>query len=225
MRAFCLWLGWQIVLLCFVIIYKSNWERNDKILLLNFSTSICFFDIFETIVAVILRIFFFFLGNIYNQVRDNPKEQRLYKKLKVLNNYQKSYGVEAILNKRLKDLRNKVGQWLIFIYSLFYFSTQTIVNSTLLFGRTPFSKTENFALLVSFPIKIITGVALGSRGWSITDPLPVKWWSSSIIHYSVDILLIWNNSWVFSHQHVNRSFESNVCPKSTKCCAKTYREF
>lgn len=48
------------------------------------------------------------LGNIYNQVRDNPKEQRLYKKLKAYNNYHKAYGVDAILNKRLRDLRAKV---------------------------------------------------------------------------------------------------------------------
>ncbi|CAG9863610.1 unnamed protein product [Phyllotreta striolata] len=48
--------------------------------------------------------------NIYNQVRDNPKEQRLYKKLKALNNYQKCHGVEAILSKRLKDLRAKLSE-------------------------------------------------------------------------------------------------------------------
>ncbi|XP_023311442.1 KAT8 regulatory NSL complex subunit 2 isoform X2 [Anoplophora glabripennis] len=46
--------------------------------------------------------------NIYNQVRDNPKEQRLYKKLKAYNNYHKAYGVDAILNKRLRDLRAKI---------------------------------------------------------------------------------------------------------------------
>nr|CAH7762241.1 unnamed protein product [Callosobruchus chinensis] len=46
--------------------------------------------------------------NIYNQVRDNPKEQRLYKKLKALNNYHRVHGVDAILSKRLKDLRSKL---------------------------------------------------------------------------------------------------------------------
>ncbi|KAG5891997.1 hypothetical protein JTB14_007745 [Gonioctena quinquepunctata] len=45
--------------------------------------------------------------NIYNQVRDNPKEQRLYKKLKALNNYHKYHGDDAILNKRLKEMRVK----------------------------------------------------------------------------------------------------------------------
>nr|XP_023020210.1 uncharacterized protein LOC111508826 [Leptinotarsa decemlineata] len=48
--------------------------------------------------------------NIYNQVRDNPKEQRLYKKLKALNSYHKCHGTDAILNKRLKDLRMKVSE-------------------------------------------------------------------------------------------------------------------
>ncbi|CAH1999792.1 unnamed protein product [Acanthoscelides obtectus] len=46
--------------------------------------------------------------NIYNQVRDNPKEQRLYKKLKALNNYHRLHGVDAILSKRLIDLRSKL---------------------------------------------------------------------------------------------------------------------
>jgi KAT8 regulatory NSL complex subunit 2 len=49
-----------------------------------------------------------FLGNIYNQIRENPKEQRLYKKLKALNKYHRTHGVEAILNKRLHDSRAKV---------------------------------------------------------------------------------------------------------------------
>lgn len=48
------------------------------------------------------------LGNIYNQIRENPKEQRLYKKLKALNKYNKTHGVEAILQKREHDLRVKV---------------------------------------------------------------------------------------------------------------------
>lgn len=46
--------------------------------------------------------------NIYNQVRDNPKEQRLYKKLKAYNKYHRTYGAEAILNKRSHDLRAKI---------------------------------------------------------------------------------------------------------------------
>lgn len=50
-----------------------------------------------------------FLGSIQNQVRDNIKEQRLYKKLKAYNMYHRKSGVEAILNKRLHDLRSKVG--------------------------------------------------------------------------------------------------------------------
>ncbi|CAG9820175.1 unnamed protein product [Phaedon cochleariae] len=46
---------------------------------------------------------------INSQVRDNPKEQRLYKKLKALNNYQKCHGTDGILNKKLKDLRVKIS--------------------------------------------------------------------------------------------------------------------
>lgn len=46
--------------------------------------------------------------NIYNQIRDNPKEQRLYKKLKVYNKYHKTHGVEAICNKRMHELRTKI---------------------------------------------------------------------------------------------------------------------
>ncbi|XP_057668725.1 KAT8 regulatory NSL complex subunit 2 isoform X1 [Diorhabda carinulata] len=48
--------------------------------------------------------------NIYNQIRDNPKEQRLYRKLKALNNYQKCHGTDAILSKRLRDLRMKSSE-------------------------------------------------------------------------------------------------------------------
>lgn len=48
------------------------------------------------------------LGSISSQVRDNPKEQRLYKKLKAYNQYHKKHGVDAILSKRMHDLRLKV---------------------------------------------------------------------------------------------------------------------
>ncbi|XP_050315976.1 KAT8 regulatory NSL complex subunit 2 isoform X2 [Anthonomus grandis grandis] len=46
--------------------------------------------------------------NICNQVRDNPKEQRLYEKLKHYNKYHKAFGEDAILEKRLHDLRTKI---------------------------------------------------------------------------------------------------------------------
>ncbi|KAK9873980.1 hypothetical protein WA026_002331 [Henosepilachna vigintioctopunctata] len=48
--------------------------------------------------------------NIFNQIRDNHKEQRLYKKLKAYNSYHKAHGVEAILSKKLYDLRAKVTE-------------------------------------------------------------------------------------------------------------------
>ncbi|XP_044746265.1 KAT8 regulatory NSL complex subunit 2 [Coccinella septempunctata] len=47
--------------------------------------------------------------NISNQIRDNPKEQRLFKKLKAYNSYHKVHGIEAIFNKRLRDLRSKAS--------------------------------------------------------------------------------------------------------------------
>ncbi|XP_076268139.1 KAT8 regulatory NSL complex subunit dim gamma-tubulin 1 isoform X2 [Rhynchophorus ferrugineus] len=50
--------------------------------------------------------------NIYNQVKDNPKEQRLYKKLKQYTKYHRAYGEEAILSKRLHDLRSKISDGL-----------------------------------------------------------------------------------------------------------------
>lgn len=49
------------------------------------------------------------LGSIQNQVRESVKEQRLYKKLKAYNSYHRKSGVEAILSKRLHDLRSKVS--------------------------------------------------------------------------------------------------------------------
>lgn len=48
-----------------------------------------------------------FVGSITNQIKTNPKEQKLYKKLKAYNSYHKRHGVEAILNKRLQNLRIK----------------------------------------------------------------------------------------------------------------------
>lgn len=47
--------------------------------------------------------------SITHQIHDNPKEQRLYKKLKAYNQYHKKHGVDAILGKRVHDLRMKVG--------------------------------------------------------------------------------------------------------------------
>ncbi|XP_044740441.1 KAT8 regulatory NSL complex subunit 2 isoform X2 [Chrysoperla carnea] len=49
------------------------------------------------------------LASIHNQVRDNPKEYKLYQKLKYLNSYQKRSGVEAILQKRVNDMRAKLS--------------------------------------------------------------------------------------------------------------------
>ncbi|XP_030765708.1 KAT8 regulatory NSL complex subunit 2 isoform X2 [Sitophilus oryzae] len=50
--------------------------------------------------------------NIYNQVKDNPKEQRLYRKLKQYIKYHHAYGQEAILSKRLHDIRAKISDGL-----------------------------------------------------------------------------------------------------------------
>lgn len=56
----------------------------------------------------LLIYFFSILGSIQNQLKDNPKEQRLYKKLKALNRYHKKNGEEAVLSKRVNELRVKV---------------------------------------------------------------------------------------------------------------------
>lgn len=48
-----------------------------------------------------------FAGSITNQVRTNPKEEKLYKKIKAYNSYHKKHGVEAILNKKVQTLRMK----------------------------------------------------------------------------------------------------------------------
>ncbi|XP_022911864.1 KAT8 regulatory NSL complex subunit 2 isoform X2 [Onthophagus taurus] len=48
--------------------------------------------------------------NIQNQVRDGIKDQRLYKKLKAYNLYHKKSGTDAILNKKLHDLRMKITE-------------------------------------------------------------------------------------------------------------------
>ncbi|CAG9761934.1 unnamed protein product [Ceutorhynchus assimilis] len=46
--------------------------------------------------------------NIYSQIREHPKEQRLYKKLKRFGNYNKSSGEDAINTRRLHDLRKRM---------------------------------------------------------------------------------------------------------------------
>lgn len=46
--------------------------------------------------------------SISNQSKDNPKEQRMYRKLKDLNHYHKKVGTDAILRKRLNELRMKI---------------------------------------------------------------------------------------------------------------------
>lgn len=49
-------------------------------------------------------------GSIHNQIRDNPKEQRLYKKLKAYNQYHKKHGIEAILSRRVNECRMKITE-------------------------------------------------------------------------------------------------------------------
>lgn len=43
-------------------------------------------------------------------MRNSPKEQRLYKKLKAYNSYHKRHNVEAILSKRIHNLRMKITE-------------------------------------------------------------------------------------------------------------------
>lgn len=92
------------------MVYLTSWHHTNEIVKF-IQTYMCLYMswyLFSCIFIPNLRFSISFSGNIYNQVRDNPKEQRLYKKLKALNNYQKCHGVDAILNKRLRDLRAKV---------------------------------------------------------------------------------------------------------------------
>lgn len=48
--------------------------------------------------------------SIANQVHENTKERRLYKKLKAYNSYHKRHGTEAICNKRLHERRLKITE-------------------------------------------------------------------------------------------------------------------
>lgn len=48
--------------------------------------------------------------SIHNQIRDSPKEQRLYKKLKAYNQYHKKNGIDAILHKRAHESRLKITE-------------------------------------------------------------------------------------------------------------------
>ncbi|XP_055700719.1 KAT8 regulatory NSL complex subunit 2 isoform X2 [Phlebotomus papatasi] len=45
--------------------------------------------------------------SIHNQSRDTPRERRLYRKLKALNQYHKKHGVEAVLHRKRLERRNK----------------------------------------------------------------------------------------------------------------------
>lgn len=46
--------------------------------------------------------------SIHNQSRETPRERRLYRKLKALNQYHKRHGVEAVLHRKRLEKRNKV---------------------------------------------------------------------------------------------------------------------
>ncbi|GAB0099882.1 KAT8 regulatory NSL complex subunit 2 [Sergentomyia squamirostris] len=45
--------------------------------------------------------------SIHNQTQDNPRERRLYRKLKALNQYHKRHGVEAVLHRKKLEKRSK----------------------------------------------------------------------------------------------------------------------
>ncbi|XP_059620244.1 KAT8 regulatory NSL complex subunit 2 [Phlebotomus argentipes] len=45
--------------------------------------------------------------SIHNQSRDTPRERRLYRKLKALNQYHKRHGVEAVLHRKRLERRSK----------------------------------------------------------------------------------------------------------------------
>ncbi|XP_049817859.1 MATH and LRR domain-containing protein PFE0570w-like isoform X2 [Aethina tumida] len=49
-------------------------------------------------------------STIYDQVKDNPKEKLLFKKLKAYKRYHKSSGPEAIMNKKLNDIKKHMSR-------------------------------------------------------------------------------------------------------------------
>lgn len=50
--------------------------------------------------------------SIHDQVKDSPKERKLYEKLKALNHYHRKYGVEAILHRKYLEKRAKATEGL-----------------------------------------------------------------------------------------------------------------
>lgn len=50
--------------------------------------------------------------SIHDQIKDSPKERKLYEKLKALNHYHKKYGMEAILHRKYLEKRAKATEGL-----------------------------------------------------------------------------------------------------------------
>lgn len=50
--------------------------------------------------------------SIHDQVKDSPKERKMYEKLKALNHYHRKYGVEAILHRKYLEKRAKATEGL-----------------------------------------------------------------------------------------------------------------
>ncbi|XP_053684851.1 KAT8 regulatory NSL complex subunit 2 [Sabethes cyaneus] len=50
--------------------------------------------------------------SIHNQIKDTPKERRMYEKLKALNHYHTKHGVEAILHRKYREKRAKATEGL-----------------------------------------------------------------------------------------------------------------
>lgn len=50
--------------------------------------------------------------SIHDQVKDSPKERKLYEKLKALNHYHRKYGMEAILHRKYLEKRAKATEGL-----------------------------------------------------------------------------------------------------------------
>ncbi|CRK86249.1 CLUMA_CG000002, isoform A [Clunio marinus] len=50
------------------------------------------------------------LSSIHDQIKDSPKERKLYQNLKAMNHYHRRYGVEAILHRQYLEKRQKQNE-------------------------------------------------------------------------------------------------------------------
>lgn len=49
-------------------------------------------------------------SSIHNQLKDSPKERKLYSNLKAMNHYHRRYGVEVLLHRQFQEKRQKLAE-------------------------------------------------------------------------------------------------------------------